>query len=104
MSGGCRIRCRRHVDGGWQYVSVSSQSDTEEADLARERRQLAEQPEAELAELAKIYEQRGVESTLALEVARRMMAKDPFTAHARDGWAFQPMGLRGQSRRPSRRP
>src|SRR6476659_8396274 len=52
-----------------EYVSVSSQSDTEEADLARERRELAEQPEAELAELATIYEQRGVETTLALEVA-----------------------------------
>src|SRR6478752_1104385 len=67
-----------------EYVSVSSQSDTEHADLARERRELAEQPEAELAELAKIYEQRGVESTLALEVTRQMMAKDAFAAHARD--------------------
>ena len=67
-----------------EYVSVSSQSDTEEADLARERRELAEQPEAELAELAKIYEQRGVEPTLALEVAKQMMAKDAFATHARD--------------------
>ena len=87
-----------------EYVSVSSQSDTEEADLARERRELAEQPEAELAELAKIYEQRGVDSTLALEVARQMMAKDAFAAHARDELGLQPMGLRGQCRRPSRRP
>src|SRR5437773_9238920 len=44
-----------------EYVSVSSQADTEEADMARERRELATQPEAELAELAAIYEQRGVD-------------------------------------------
>ena len=76
-----------------EYVSVSSQSDTEEADLARERRELAEQPEAELAELAKIYEQRGVESTLALEVARQMMAKDAFAAHARDELGLSAHGI-----------
>lgn len=67
-----------------EYVSVSSQSDTEAADLARERRELAEQPEAELNELAMIYEQRGVEPTLARQVAQQMMAKDAFAAHARD--------------------
>lgn len=67
-----------------EYVSVSSQADTEEADMARERRELAAQPEAELAELAAIYEQRGVAPDLALEVARQMMAKDAFEAHARD--------------------
>jgi vacuolar iron transporter family protein len=67
-----------------EYVSVSSQSDTEEADMARERRELAEQPEAELQELAKIYEERGVEPALAREVAQQMMAKDAFAAHARD--------------------
>ena len=76
-----------------EYVSVSSQSDTEEADLARERRELAEQPEAELAELAKIYEQRGVESTLAVEVARQMMAKDAFAAHARDELGLSAHGI-----------
>jgi len=67
-----------------EYVSVSSQADTEEADMARERQELAEQPEAELAELAAIYEQRGVEPDLALQVAKQMMAKDAFAAHARD--------------------
>ncbi len=67
-----------------EYVSVSSQSDTEEADMARERRELAEEPEAELDELTHIYEERGVEPDLAREVARQMMAKDAFAAHARD--------------------
>ena len=67
-----------------EYVSVSSQADTEEADMARERRELATQPEEELAELAAIYEQRGVAPDLALEVAKQMMAKDAFEAHARD--------------------
>lgn len=67
-----------------EYVSVSSQADTEEADMARERRELAEQPEAELNELAKIYEERGVEPLLARKVAEQMMAKDAFAAHARD--------------------
>lgn len=67
-----------------EYVSVSSQADMEEADMARERRELATQPEEELAELAAIYKQRGVAPDLALEVARQMMAKDAFEAHARD--------------------
>lgn len=67
-----------------EYVSVSSQADTEEADMARERHELATQPEAELAELAAIYEQRGVSPDLARQVAEQMMAKDAFAAHARD--------------------
>lgn len=67
-----------------EYVSVSSQSDTEQADLARERRELADQPEAELNELAGIYEGRGLEPKLAREVARQMMAKDALGVHARD--------------------
>jgi vacuolar iron transporter family protein len=67
-----------------EYVSVSSQSDTEEADMARERRELAEQPEAELAELTKIYIDRGVEPALAKQVAQQMMAKDAFGTHIRD--------------------
>jgi VIT1/CCC1 family predicted Fe2+/Mn2+ transporter len=67
-----------------EYVSVSSQADAEEADMARERRELAEQPEAELEELAKIYESRGVEALLARKVAEQMMAQDAFAAHARD--------------------
>src|SRR5690606_27372593 len=67
-----------------EYVSVSSQSDTEEADLARERAELKEQPEFELEELADIYSARGVEKPLAREVARQLMAKDALGAHARD--------------------
>lgn len=67
-----------------EYVSVSSQADTEAADMARERKELAEQPRAELAELAQIYVERGVEKALALKVAQQMMEKDAFAAHARD--------------------
>ena len=67
-----------------EYVSVSSQSDTEQADLARERRELAEQPEAELAELTKVYVDRGVAPGLAGQVAKQMMAKDALATHARD--------------------
>ncbi len=67
-----------------EYVSVSSQADTEEADLTRERSELAEQPEAELAELTQIYVDRGVELALAKQVAQQMTAKDAFATHARD--------------------
>jgi VIT1/CCC1 family predicted Fe2+/Mn2+ transporter len=67
-----------------EYVSVSSQSDTERADLARERRELAETPESELDELTGIYVGRGVEPELARQVAVQMTAKDALGAHARD--------------------
>jgi VIT1/CCC1 family predicted Fe2+/Mn2+ transporter len=67
-----------------EYVSVSSQSDTERADLARERNELNENAESELDELAEIYVQRGVDQPLARQVARQLMAKDALTAHARD--------------------
>ena len=67
-----------------EYVSVSSQADTEAADLTRERRELAEDPKAELAELAAIYAARGVDPALALKVAEQLMAKDALGAHARD--------------------
>jgi VIT1/CCC1 family predicted Fe2+/Mn2+ transporter len=67
-----------------EYVSVSSQSDTENADLARERRELADQPEFELRELADIYVARGLEPDLALAVARQLTARDALAAHARD--------------------
>jgi VIT1/CCC1 family predicted Fe2+/Mn2+ transporter len=67
-----------------EYVSVSSQGDTEAADLARERRELAEQPAAELDELAQIYIVRGVEPVLSRQVAEQLTAKDAFAAHARD--------------------
>jgi VIT1/CCC1 family predicted Fe2+/Mn2+ transporter len=67
-----------------EYVSVSSQQDTEQADLARERTELATQPEAEEKELAGIYVQRGVEPALAHTVAQQLMAHDALGAHARD--------------------
>ena len=67
-----------------EYVSVSSQSDTERADLARERKELSENLKFEQEELAEVYVKRGVEKTLALEVARQLMAKDALAAHARD--------------------
>ncbi len=67
-----------------EYVSVSSQADTEKADRAREAVEQAEEPEAELEELAQIYETRGVARDTAVEVARQMMAHDAIGAHARD--------------------
>ncbi len=67
-----------------EYVSVSSQADTEQADLARERAELEEQPEFEQRELASIYEDRGLTPELADKVARQLMAHDALGAHARD--------------------
>jgi len=67
-----------------EYVSVSSQSDTEQADLARERKELAENVEFEVDELADMYVGRGVEPSLARQVAQQLMAKDALEAHARD--------------------
>jgi VIT1/CCC1 family predicted Fe2+/Mn2+ transporter len=67
-----------------EYVSVSSQADTEEADLSRERRELAEEPEAEFNELTQIYIDRGVKPALARQVAEQMMAQDAIGTHARE--------------------
>ena len=67
-----------------EYVSVSSQADTERADLERERRELASDPEHEHAELAAIYVERGLTPELAEQVAARLMEHDPLGAHARD--------------------
>lgn len=67
-----------------EYVSVSSQSDTEKADIARETKELREQPEFERKELAGIYVARGLAPELAQQVADQLMAKDPLAAHARD--------------------
>ncbi|MES2034839.1 MAG: VIT family protein [Pseudomonadota bacterium] len=67
-----------------EYVSVSSQSDTEKADLARERKELATDVEAETDELTAIYVARGLEEPLARQVAGQLMAKDALGAHARD--------------------
>ena len=67
-----------------EYVSVSSQADTEKADLARERRELVENVEFEREELAAIYVKRGLNQSLARQVAEQLMAQDALSAHARD--------------------
>lgn len=67
-----------------EYVSVSSQADTERADLALEKRELATQPEVEEEELTAIYVRRGLDRDLARTVARQLMAKDALQTHARD--------------------
>jgi VIT1/CCC1 family predicted Fe2+/Mn2+ transporter len=67
-----------------EYVSVSSQADTEQADLERERSELAAAPQAEEDELASIYVERGLQPSLARVVAQQLMAHDALKAHARD--------------------
>jgi VIT1/CCC1 family predicted Fe2+/Mn2+ transporter len=67
-----------------EYVSVSSQSDTEAADLALEKKSLEQDFEGEIDELMKIYEDRGLEPVLAQQVAEQLMAHDALGAHARD--------------------
>ena len=67
-----------------EYVSVSSQADTEEADLETERKAIEENPEEELDELAQIYVERGVEQVLSQDVAKQLMDHDSLGAHARD--------------------
>ena len=67
-----------------EYVSVSSQADTERADLKREEKELASDPDAELAELAAIYVGRGLDPDLAQRVAAQLMAHDALGSHARD--------------------
>jgi len=67
-----------------EYVSVSSQADTEKADIERERRELAANPEHEHWELASIYEKRGLTPELARQVAEQLMSHDALAAHARD--------------------
>jgi VIT1/CCC1 family predicted Fe2+/Mn2+ transporter len=67
-----------------EYVSVSSQADTEHSDLARERKELETDVDAEHRELAAIYIERGLEPKLAAEVSKQLMAKDALGAHARD--------------------
>ncbi|HQZ12575.1 MAG TPA: VIT family protein [Devosia sp.] len=67
-----------------EYVSVSSQTDTEQADLARETKELAEQWPEELAELTEIYEKRGLQPALAKQVAEALMAGDALSVHARE--------------------
>ena len=67
-----------------EYVSVSSQMDTEHADIEREKQELAEMPEEELQILAQIYEQRGLKKDTALLVAQELTAHDALAAHVRD--------------------
>ena len=67
-----------------EYVSVQSQRDTEHADIERERRELEEEPEREAAELAAIYEDRGLDPDLARQVAAQLTAKDALGTHIRD--------------------
>jgi VIT1/CCC1 family predicted Fe2+/Mn2+ transporter len=67
-----------------EYVSVSSQSDTEKADLAQERRELAQDTQGELRELTQIYIHRGLDPNLASQVAEQLSNKDALAAHARD--------------------
>ena len=67
-----------------EYVSVSSQADTEKADLDREQSELATNPEFEHAELAQIYVDRGLDASLANQVAQQLMAYDALGSHARD--------------------
>ncbi len=76
-----------------EYVSVSSQADSEQADLARERRELAASPEAEHSELAGIYVHRGLSRELASQVAEQLMAKDALAAHARDELGINTLNL-----------
>ena len=67
-----------------EYVSVSSQRDTEQADLARERRELRDMPDMELRELEQIYVSRGLEPVLAAKVAQQLTERGALAAHARD--------------------
>jgi vacuolar iron transporter family protein len=67
-----------------EYVSVSSQADTESADLAKEKQELIDDPDFETRELAQIYEDRGLEPDVARTVAVQLMRKDALAAHARD--------------------
>jgi VIT1/CCC1 family predicted Fe2+/Mn2+ transporter len=79
-----------------EYSSVSSQRDAEEADLAKERSELAESPRSELVELQGIYVRRGLEPGLARQVAEQLTAHDALASHARDELGLDP----GQLARP----
>jgi vacuolar iron transporter family protein len=76
-----------------EYVSVSSQRDSEQADIEKEKRELAAEPEDELRELAGIYEKRGLTRQLAIEVARQLSAGDQLGAHMRDELGIDPQAL-----------
>lgn len=76
-----------------EYISVSSQRDAERADIEREKRELAAEPDGEMRELVSVYEKRGLDKTLATEVARQLSAHDELGAHMRDE-----LGIHEQSR------
>lgn len=76
-----------------EYVSVSTQRDTEKALLAKERRELRDEPEEELAELAGIYQDKGLSPELAVQVARELTAHDAFAAHAEAELGIDPDDL-----------
>ena len=76
-----------------EYVSVSSQADSERADLEREQKSLAEAPEYEFHELVEIYERRGLSSELAQEVASQLTRKNALAAHARDELGLSEHGM-----------
>ena len=80
----CRLSGRGYVDGRREYVSVHSQADTEEAELQLERAELKEDDKGEHKELMAIYVTRGLEPSLAKQVAEQLMAHDALGAHARD--------------------
>jgi vacuolar iron transporter family protein len=72
-----------------EYVSVSSQSDSERADIGRERQELSDNRHGELRELAGIYVKRGLDKMLALQVAEQLTARDALGAHARDELGYR---------------
>jgi VIT1/CCC1 family predicted Fe2+/Mn2+ transporter len=76
-----------------EYVSVSSQRDSEQADIVRERRELDADPEAELQELAAIYAERGLDRELAMQVAKQLSARDELGTHLRDELGIDPTAL-----------
>ena len=73
-----------------EYVSVSSQRDTERAAVAQESRELAEQPEEELAELAGLFQKRGLSADVAHEVAVELTQRDALAAHTREEFGIEP--------------
>lgn len=84
VAGGAALVAGAMSMAAGEYVSVSSQSETEKADLARERQEMVDQPDVEHKELADIYVARGLDPDLARQVADQLMARDALGAHARD--------------------
>ena len=84
LAGGAGLVAGAMSMAAGEYVSVSSQSDAEQADIAREKLELTNNPAFEKEELAAIYQERGLDSALAAQVAEQLMAKDALSAHARD--------------------